>query len=171
MASASARHGVAARFLCSANLSARWGPIVLLQHECVHIHRLHAHADTRRHTQRGERARETQTYTSRTATESGVSNCPLVLVSFPTPRLCCRMMGWASGWESQILQKSPSHCKCLCPRTSFGWESSFLTPHTTSGYPAPAARGLRPGPTGFRWRPRREVRRAWEEGAVGFCFH
>lgn len=89
---------------------------------------------------------------------------------FPILRLYCQTMGWASGWESQILRKNLSCCKYLCPLTSFGWKSSFLIPHITSGYPALAARAPRPGPIGFLWRPQKEVRRSWEEDAIVLCF-
>lgn len=52
--------------------------------------------------------------------------------------------------------EEPLTVQVSVPPTSFGWKSSFLIPHITSGYPALAARAPHLGPTGFLWRPRRE---------------
>lgn len=93
-------------------------------------------------------------------------DCMAILFScpFPLPRLCCQMMGWASGWESQTPLRSLSPCKHLFPLTNFGWAASVLTLLITSGWRVPAARAPHPGPTGFPWRRQREVRRGWGEG-------
>lgn len=94
-------------------------------------------------------------------------SCPHA--SFSLLRLCCQTMGWASGWESQTPQRSPSPCKHLFPLTEFGWAASILIPLITSGWRVPVPRAPHPGPIGFPWRRQREVRRGWCQGEEMLC--
>lgn len=92
-----------------------------------------------------------------------------VLTRPSLPRLCCQTMGWAPGWESWTPQRNPSPYKHLFRLTNCGWATSILTPLTTSGWRVSVARAPHPGPTGFLWRHRREVRRGWWPGDVAHC--
>lgn len=84
-------------------------------------------------------------------------------------RLCCQTTGWAPGWESRTPQRSPSPYKRPFPLIDYGWAASILTPLTTSGWPVSVARAPHPGPTGFLWRHRKEVRRGWWRGDIVHC--